>query len=77
MYYSAQESIQEILFVYYEKLAVVHLIREKGAWLIADYQSLIEKIPLHSIGTELPMKEVYRDVSLPEPNKKDIKTIIR
>ncbi|MGQ9805649.1 MAG: Uma2 family endonuclease [Chlorobiales bacterium] len=76
MYYGAQESVQEMLFVYYEKLAAVRIVREKNAWLIADYQSLTEKIPLRSIGIELPMKEVYRDVSFPKPKKKDIKTII-
>jgi hypothetical protein len=42
-----------------------------------DYQSLKEKIGLRSIGIELPMKEVYRDVSFPTSNKKGIKTIVR
>jgi Uma2 family endonuclease len=77
MYYAAQESIQEMLFIYYEKPAVVRVVREKDAWQISDYQSLADKIPLRSIGIELPMKEVYRDVSFPKPNKRDIKTLIR
>ncbi len=77
VYYSAQESIQEMLFVYYEKPFVVCVTREKEAWVIADYQSLTEKIPLRAIGIELPMKEVYRDVSFPKPNKKTLKTLIR
>ncbi len=76
-YYAAQESIQEMLFVHYEKPSVVRVVREKDAWQISDYQSLAEKIPLRSIGIELPMKEVYRDVSFPKPNNKDIKTLIR
>ncbi|MFN3560449.1 MAG: Uma2 family endonuclease [Chloroherpetonaceae bacterium] len=77
MYYAGQESIQEMLFIHYEKPSVVRVVREKDAWQISDYQSLADKIPLRSIGIELPMKEVYRDVSFPKPNKKDIKTLIR
>ncbi|MFQ3597711.1 MAG: Uma2 family endonuclease [Chloroherpetonaceae bacterium] len=77
VYYAGQESVQEMLFVYYEKPAVVQVLREKEAWVIADYQLLTEKIPLHSIGIELPMKEVYRDVLFPKSTKKDIKTVIR
>ena len=77
LYYAAQASVQEMLFINYEKLGVVQVNRDGKDWRIVDYQSLKEKIGLRSIGIELPMKEVYRDVSFPTSNKKDIKTIIR
>ena len=77
LYYAAQASVQEMLFINYEKLGVVKVSRDGKDWRIVDYQSLKEKIGLCSIGIELPMKEVYRDVSFPKSNKKDIKTIIR
>ena len=77
LYYALQESVQEMLFINYEKLGVVLVSRDGEAWRIADYQSLKDKIVLRSIGIELPMKEVYRDVSFPTSNKKGIKTIVR
>lgn len=77
LYYAAQASIQEMLFVHYEKHAALRVAREKDSWLIADYQSLKEKIPLRSIGIELAMKEVYRDVSFPKRVKNGIQTLTR
>ena len=77
LYYALQESVQEMLFINYEKLGVVLVSRDGEAWRIADYQSLKDKIVLRSIGIELPMKEVYREVSFPTSNKKGIKTIVR
>ncbi|MCS6988718.1 MAG: Uma2 family endonuclease [Chloroherpetonaceae bacterium] len=77
LFYAAQPSVQEMLFVNYEKPLAVRVAREGEQWLIADYQSLKEKIPLRSIGIELATKEVYRDVSFPKPDKKAIKTLIR
>ncbi len=77
LYYAAQASVQEMLFINYEKMSVVQVSRDGKEWRIVDYQSLKEKIALRSIGIELAMKEVYRDVSFPKSNKKDIKTIIR
>jgi Uma2 family endonuclease len=77
LYYALQESVQEMLFINYEKLGVVQVNRDGKDWRIVDYQSLKEKIGLRSIGIELPMKEVYRDVSFPTSNKKGIKTIVR
>jgi Uma2 family endonuclease len=77
LYYALQESVQEMLFINYEKLGVVLVSRDGEAWRIADYQSLKDKIVLRSIGIELPMKEVYRDVSFPKSNKKSVKTLIR
>jgi Uma2 family endonuclease len=77
LYYAAQASVQEMLFINYEKLGVVQVSRDGEAWRIADYQSLKEKIGLRSIGIELPMKEVYRDVSFQKSNKKSVKTLMR
>jgi Uma2 family endonuclease len=77
LYYALQESVQEMLFINYEKLGVVLVSRDGEAWRIADYQSLKEKIGLRSIGIELPMKEVYRDVSFQKSNKKSVKTLMR
>lgn len=77
LFYAAQPSVQEMLFVNYEKPAVARVAREGDSWLIADYQSLKEKIPLRSIGIELPMKEIYRDIAFPKPTQKSIKTLIR
>jgi len=77
LYYAAQASVQEMLFINYEKLGVVQVSRDGEAWRIVDYQSLKEKIALRSIGIELPMKEVYREVSFQKSNKKGIKTIVR
>jgi len=77
LYYALQESVQEMLFINYEKLGVVLVSRDGEAWRIADYQSLKDKIVLRSIGIELPMKEVYRDVSFQKSNKKSVKTLMR
>jgi len=77
LYYAAQESVQEMLFINYEKVSVVQVSREGEMWRIADYQSLKDKIVLRSIGIELPMKEVYRDVSFQKSNKKSVKTLMR
>jgi Uma2 family endonuclease len=77
LYYAAQESVQEMLFINYEKAGVVQVSRDGEVWRIADYQSLKEKIALRSIGIELPMKEVYRDVSFQKSNKKSVKTLMR
>jgi len=77
LYYAAQASVQEMLFINYEKLGVVLVSRDGEAWRIADYQSLKDKIVLRSIGIELPMKEVYRDVSFQKSNKKSVKTLMR
>jgi Uma2 family endonuclease len=77
LYYALQESVQEMLFINYEKLGVVLVSRDGEAWRIVDYQSLKEKIGLRSIGIELPMKEVYRDVSFQKSNKKSVKTLMR
>jgi Uma2 family endonuclease len=77
LYYAAQASVQEMLFINYEKLGVVQVSRDGKDWRIVDYQSLKEKIGLRSIGIELPMKEVYRDVSFQKSNKKSVKTLMR
>jgi Uma2 family endonuclease len=77
LFYAAQASVKEMLFVNYETASVLCISRSGEQWVISDYQLLKDKIELRSIGIALPMKEIYRDIEFPKPTKKMIKTLVR
>lgn len=46
----------------------VHLVARQrqpdGSWLLRDYKDLAEAVPFLSVGTDIPLSEIYRRVSL-------------
>ena len=59
-------TLQEYITV--EQRAVHLITRQRqpdGAWLLRDYKDLTEAAPFPSLGTDVPLSEIYRRISFP------------
>jgi len=64
--YRSIPSVREILLLWSEERRALLHRRVTDGWLLQDYIG-DAAIPLDSVGIELPLAEVYRDVPLHEP----------
>lgn len=61
-YYRSLPSLQLYLIIDQEKVSAQLYTRQKDGWLLSEYTDLEAIIPLESIGCQLAMAEVYRDI---------------
>ena len=64
-HYRSIPSFAEYLLVTQDEYRVEHNVRQAdGRWLLTEYHSLEDAIPLDSIHCSLPLKEIYAKVSM-------------
>lgn len=61
-YYRAIPSVEEVLFVSYERVQLVRFQRRETEWVLHDFTAAHTTLPLASLQLELPISEIYRDV---------------
>ena len=61
-YYRAIESVQEIVFVSFDKVGASRFHRQNDAWILRDVLGLEQMLTLESLELSIPMTELYRDV---------------
>jgi Uma2 family endonuclease len=61
-YYRAIESVQEIVFVSFDKVGASRFHRQNDAWILRDVLGLEQMLTLESLEISIPMTELYRDV---------------
>ena len=65
-HYRQLQSLQEYILVSQDKVCVDHYVRHKTQWILTDFQTLEQHLPLTSIQCELPLQEIYENVPFPE-----------
>ena len=67
-HYTSIETLREYLLVAQHRPHVTHLVRQDdGTWNHSQVNDLESSVHLHSLGCELPMGEIYRDVTFDPP----------
>jgi Uma2 family endonuclease len=61
-YYRAIESVQEIVFVSFDKVGASRFHRQNDAWILRDVLGLEQMLTLESLEISIPLTELYRDV---------------
>jgi Uncharacterized protein conserved in cyanobacteria len=61
-YYRAIESVQEIVFVSFDKVGASRFHRQNDAWILRDVLGLEQMLTLESLELSIPLTELYRDV---------------
>jgi Uma2 family endonuclease len=61
-YYRAIASVQEIVFMSFDKVRVSVFRRQNDAWILHDVLSLEQPLTIESLNLSLPLAELYRDV---------------
>jgi Uma2 family endonuclease len=61
-YYRAIESVQEIVFVNFDKVGASRFHRQNDAWILRDVLGLEQMLTLESLEISIPLTELYRDV---------------
>ena len=51
------------LLVSQDKVRVDHYVRHAAQWILTDFQELDQQLPLTSIQCELPLQEIYENVT--------------
>ena len=64
--YRELASLREYVLVAQDKVLVERYTRQGEDWLRADFRSLDESLRLDSIDCEIPLREIYAKVKLPE-----------
>ena len=65
--YRSIASFREYVLINQERARVETFFRtDDGNWKIETFDGLDAVVPLHSVGIELPLAEIYRNVRLPE-----------
>lgn len=64
--YRRLESLTDYVLVASEQRRVEHYVRENGnSWKLTEYDQLSDRVPLRGIGCELPLEEIYLQVTFP------------
>ena len=66
IHYRQIESLQEYILVAQDKICVEIFCRQENNWILTDFQNLEELLPLNSVQSELPLREIYDRVTFPE-----------
>ena len=67
-HYKSIPTLREYLLVAQHHPHVTHLFKdEDGKWIHTEANDLGASLQLHSLGCELPMSEIYRDVTFDPP----------
>ena len=67
-HYKSIPTLREYLLVAQQHPHVTHLFKdEDGKWIHTEANDLGASLHLHSLGFELPLSEIYRDVSFDSP----------
>ncbi len=61
-YYRAIESVQEIVFVSFDKVGASLFHRQNDAWILRDVRTLEQPLRIESLELSIPMTELCRDV---------------
>jgi len=61
-YYRAIASVQEIVFMSFDKVRVSVFRRQNDAWILRDVLGLEQMLTLESLEISIPLTELYRDV---------------
>jgi len=62
-HYRQLTSLQEYILVAQDQVRVEHYRRQEKQWILTDFQTLDETLPLPSIQCELPLQEIYERVT--------------
>lgn len=64
--YRLIESLADYVLVSSDRVRVEHFVRQpEGLWFFREYHRLEERLPLHSLGCELPLSGIYDRVTFP------------
>ena len=67
MRYQRLESLTDYVLVSAERISVEHFVRQaEGAWTYRAYTQAADRLPLASVGCELPLAEIYDQIIFPE-----------
>ncbi|MCS7212243.1 MAG: Uma2 family endonuclease [Chloroherpetonaceae bacterium] len=66
-YYRSVHSVQEVLFVSYDRVHLSLFCRKEQEWVLRDVSNLSASVAIPSLDIELPLAEIYRDLELPSP----------
>ena len=62
--YRQLESLQEYILILQDQVRVEHYLRQGEQWLLSEFSTLENVLPLISIGAELSLNQIYRFVEL-------------
>ena len=62
--YRQLESLQEYVLISQDKVRVEHYLRQGKQWILSEFSTLKNVLPLTSIGAELSLNQIYRFVEL-------------
>ena len=62
--YRQLESLQEYILISQDTVQVEHYLRQGKQWILSEFSTLEDVLPLPSIGAELSLNQVYRFVEL-------------
>ncbi len=65
-HYRQLPSMQEYVLIAQDRILVEHYRRQEKQWILTDFQTLDEILPLTSIQCELPLPEIYKRVTFPD-----------
>jgi Uma2 family endonuclease len=65
-HYQRIESLREYVLVSQDAVFVQRFTRQDAGWLLTSYLSRDDVVPLESVGIEVPLKDVYARVDVPE-----------
>lgn len=60
--YRQSESLQEYTLISQDQVLVEHYLRQGERWILSEFSTLEDVLPLASIETELPLRQIYRFV---------------
>ncbi len=60
--YRQLESLQEYVLISQDQVLVEHYLRQGERWILSEFSTLEDVLPLASIETELPLRQIYRFV---------------
>ena len=66
--YRQLESLQEYILISQDQVRVEHYLRQGQQWLLSEFSTLENVLPLVSIKAELSLRQIYRFVELETDN---------
>ena len=60
--YRQLESLQEYILISQDQVQVDHYLRQGKQWVLSEFSTLEDILPLASIAAELPLRQIYRFV---------------
>lgn len=64
-HYRRIKSLTDLVFIEQRRVRIEHYHREGDGWLLTDITDIDNVLKLVSLGIELPINEIYRDVEFP------------